>query len=76
MLLQVKTIKTKRAERPFFSWYSADYFLYLYYMSKIEFVFFQDEWNEKKSRDGRTGEVQPEGAESAGTPENDTERSW
>lgn len=45
-------------------------------MSKIEFVFFQDEWNEKKSRDGRAGEVQPEGAESAGTPENDTKRSW
>ena len=65
-----------RAERPFFSWYSADYFLYLYYMSKIEFIYFQDEWNEEKSRDGRAGEVQPEGAESAGTPENDTERSW
>ena len=45
-------------------------------MSKIEFVFFQDEWNKEESRDGRAGEVQPEGAESAGTPENDTEGSW
>ena len=45
-------------------------------MSKIEFVYFQDEWNEEKSRDDRAGEIQPEGAESAGTPENDTEGSW
>ena len=45
-------------------------------MSKIEFIYFHDEWNEEESRDGRAGEVQPEGAESAGTPENDTERSW
>lgn len=45
-------------------------------MSKIEFVFFQDEWNEEKSRDDRVGEVQPKGAESAGTPEDDTERPW
>lgn len=45
-------------------------------MSKIEFVFFQDEWNEEKSRDDRAGEVQPERTESTGTPENDTERSW
>ena len=44
-------------------------------MSKIEFTFFQDEWNEEKSRDDGTGEVQPKGAESAGTPKNDTERS-
>ena len=45
-------------------------------MSKIEFVFFQDEWNEEKSRDDRVGEVQPEGAESADTPEDDTEGPW
>jgi|AP86_3_1055499.scaffolds.fasta_scaffold13522_4 hypothetical protein len=45
-------------------------------MSNIEFVFFHEEWNGEKSRDDRAGEVQPEGAESAGTPENDTKRSW
>jgi hypothetical protein len=45
-------------------------------MSKIEFTFFHDEWNEEKSRDDRAGEVQSEGTESTGTPENDTEGSW
>ena len=44
-------------------------------MSKIEFTFFQDEWNEEKSRDGRAGEVQPKRTEPTGTSENDTEGS-
>ena len=34
-------------------------------MSKIEFIYFSDEWNQEKSREDRAGEIQPEGAESA-----------
>lgn len=45
-------------------------------MSKIEFIYFSDEWNQEKSREDRAGKIQPEGAESASAAKDDSKGPW